>query len=108
MTRKEEHEGCVIPCMEELYDMAELFKMFSDETRLRLLFLLSFGEKCVQELADELQMTQSAISHQLRILKNGRLVRGRRDGKQIYYSLADDHVGAIMAISREHILEEHS
>ena len=88
-----------------LYDLAELFKVFGDSTRIRILYALYQSELCVQEIADQLSMTQSAISHQLRILKQMSLVRFRRDGKTIYYSLADDHVATIMNQGLEHVCE---
>lgn len=89
----------------ELYDLAELFKVFGDSTRIRILFVLFEAEVCVCDLANVLQMTQSAISHQLRILKQSKLVKSRRDGKSIFYSLADDHVRTIIAQGMEHIVE---
>ena len=82
---------------------AELFKVFGDPTRIRILYALSDQELCVQSIADELGMTQSAISHQLRILKQGALVKFRREGKTIFYSLADDHVATIMRQGLEHV-----
>jgi len=88
-----------------LYRLAELFKVFGDPTRIRILHTLSARELCVQDIADTLGMTQSAISHQLRILKQMSLVKFRRDGKTIYYSLADDHVATIMAQGLEHVCE---
>ena len=90
---------------ETLYSLAELFKVFGDPTRIRILYALSIEELCVQEIADKLDMSQSAISHQLRILKQMSLVKFRRDGKTIYYSLADDHVATIMAQGLEHVCE---
>lgn len=84
---------------------AELFKVFGDATRIRILYALAKNELCVQDIADELAMTQSAISHQLRILKQAALVKFRRDGKTIYYSLADDHVATIMQQGLEHVCE---
>lgn len=90
---------------ETLYRLAELFKVFGDPTRIRILHSLTESELCVQDIADRLSMTQSAISHQLRILKQAALVRFRRDGKTIYYSLADDHVKTIMAQGLEHVCE---
>lgn len=90
---------------ETLYRLAELFKIFGDSTRIRILHVLSFREMCVQDIADELDMTQSAISHQLRILKQAALVKFRREGKTIYYSLADDHVSTIMDQGLEHVCE---
>lgn len=90
---------------ETLYDLAELFKVFGDSTRIRILYLLTEEELCVQDIADKLNMNQSAISHQLRILKQMSLVKFRRDGKTIYYSLADDHVATIMNQGLEHVCE---
>lgn len=90
----------------ELYDLAELFKVFGDSTRIRILFVLSSAEVCVCDLARTLNMTQSAISHQLRILKQNKLVKSRREGKSVFYSLADGHVSTIIAQGREHIEEE--
>lgn len=94
-----------MPAEEELYDLAELFKIFGDSTRIRILFVLFEAEVCVCDLAEILNMTQSAISHQLRILKQSKLVNSRREGKQVFYSLADDHVRTIIAQGREHIEE---
>lgn len=91
--------------IETLYRAAELFKVFGDPTRIRILFTLSRNELCVQDIADSLSMTQSAISHQLRILKQAALVKFRRDGKTIYYSLADDHIETIMHQGIEHVCE---
>ena len=89
----------------ELYDLAELFKVFGDSTRIRILIVLFEAEVCVCDLAHALNMTQSAISHQLRILKQNKLVKSRREGKSIFYSLADGHVRTIIAQGREHIEE---
>lgn len=96
-----------IPEETELYDLAELFKVFGDSTRIRILFVLFEAEVCVCDLAQALNMTQSAISHQLRILKQNKLVKSRREGKSIFYSLADGHVRTIIAQGREHIEEDH-
>ena len=90
----------------ELYDLAELFKVFGDSTRIRILFVLFESEVCVCDLAQVLNMTQSAISHQLRILKQNKLVKSRREGKSVFYSLADDHVRTIVDQGREHIEED--
>ena len=90
----------------ELYDLAELFKVFGDSTRIRILFVLFEAEVCVCDLASALNMTQSAISHQLRILKQNKLVKSSREGKSVFYSLADDHVRTIINQGREHIEEE--
>ena len=88
-----------------IYDIAELFKVFGDSTRIRILFVLFEAEVCVCDLAKVLNMTQSAISHQLRILKQNKLVNSRREGKSLFYSLADGHVRTIIAQGREHIEE---
>lgn len=90
---------------DNLHHLADLFKIFGDPTRLRILHVLSDRELCVCDIAEGLDMTQSAISHQLRVLKQSRLVKFRRDGKTIYYSLADDHVHTILAQGLEHVLE---
>ncbi len=95
-----------MPRETELYDLAELFKIFGDSTRIRMLFVLFEAEVCVCDLAKALNMTQSAISHQLRILKANKLVKSRRDGKSVFYSLADDHVRTIIAQGCEHIEED--
>ena len=89
-----------------LYDLAELFKVFGDSTRIRILYVLFEAEVCVCDLAQVLNMTQSAISHQLRILKNSKLVKCRREGKSVFYSLADDHVRTMIAQGREHVEED--
>ena len=94
-----------MPCEENLYDLAELFKVFGDTTRIRILYVLFEAEMCVCDIAEMLNMTQSAISHQLRVLKQARLVRSRREGKQIYYSLADDHVRTIIGQGMDHVSE---
>ena len=94
-----------MPDEESLYDLAELFKVFGDTTRIRILYVLFEAEMCVCDIAQILNMTQSAISHQLRVLKQAHLVRSRRVGKQIYYSLADDHVRTILGQGMDHIEE---
>ncbi len=94
-----------LPEENELYDLAELFKVFGDSTRIRILFVLFESEVCVCDLANLLGMTQSAVSHQLKILKNSRLVKSRRLGKSVIYSLADSHVRTIIAQGLEHIEE---
>lgn len=94
-----------MPPEEKLYDLAELFKVFGDSTRIRILFVLSMTEMCVCDLAESLNMTASAISHQLRILKQNKLVKNRREGKTVYYSLDDDHVKAIIDQGMEHVEE---
>lgn len=109
--KKEVHEDLLekvntsMPEENELYDLAELFKVFGDSTRIRILFVLFESEVCVCDLAEVLNMTQSAISHQLQILKVNKLVKTRREGKSIFYSLADNHVRTIIAQGQEHIEE---
>lgn len=94
-----------MPDETELYDLSELFKVFGDSTRIRILFVLFEAEVCVCDLAKVLNMTQSAISHQLRILKQNKLVKSRREGKSIFYSLADGHVRTIISQGLDHIEE---
>ena len=89
-----------------LYDLAELFNVFGDSSLIRILFILLEAEVCVCDLAEALHMNQSAISHQLRILKQNKLVKSRREGKSIFYSLADDHVRTIIDQGLEHVEEE--
>ena len=86
--------------------MAESFKALGDPTRLRILALLSSKERCVNELADHLEVSQSAVSHQLRLLRNLDIVRYRKDGREVYYSLADEHIRDILSRTAEHILHE--
>jgi len=90
---------------DKLIDLAELFKMFGDSTRIRILYELMEGELCVNCLAENLSMTQSAISHQLRILKQAKLVKSRRDGKTMIYELADQHVTTILDQGYDHVCE---
>lgn len=94
-----------MPDEDELYDLAELFKVFGDSTRIRILYVLFESQMCVCDLAEALNMNQSAISHQLKILKQAKLVTGKREGKSVIYSLADDHVRTIIDQGREHIEE---
>jgi len=89
----------------ELYDLADLFKMFADSTRIRIMYVLLEQEVCVCDLAEALNMTQSAVSHQLKTLKQSKLVKSRRDGKSIFYSLDDEHVRTILEFGREHLEE---
>lgn len=98
-------KNTAIPTEEELYDLAELFKVFGDSTRIRILFKLFDKELSVTELADLLNMNQSAVSHQLKVLKQAKLVKNRREGKSIIYSLADEHVRTIIAMGIDHIEE---
>ena len=93
------------PPYEKLYDLAELFKVFGDTTRIRILYALSEAEMCVGDVAQLLGLTQTACSHQLRVLKNNKLVRYRREGKAVFYSLDDDHVRSILALGMDHIME---
>ncbi len=94
-----------LPPKKELSELAEFFKVFGDFTRLKILFLLGDKELCVGDLAALMDMTPSAVSHQLKILKSSELVRFRREGKTLFYSLADEHVHAITKIGLEHIKE---
>lgn len=95
----------VIPEDETLHGLADLFKVFGDPTRIRILYALSAEELCVCDIASVLSMTQSAISHQLRVLKQTKLVKFRREGKTVYYSLADSHVKTILNQGLEHVQE---
>ncbi len=90
---------------ENLYELAELFKIFGDSTRIRILYLLFEGESNVTDIAEGLNMTQSAISHQLNILKKSKLIKSRREGKQVIYQLADEHVRTIIDMGMEHVEE---
>lgn len=94
-----------MPQEEHLYDLAELFRIFGDSTRVKILFALLGSELCVGDLAQILSLTQSSVSHQLRILKDAKLVRFRREGKIIFYSLADEHVRMILSMGMEHVEE---
>ena len=106
MTEHEHREVPVHEVSEEhLRSVAELLGLFGDATRVRILFELLGGELCVSDIAQRLCMTASAISHQLRILKQGRLVESRREGKAVYYSLADSHVRTILYHALEHVME---
>ena len=96
-----------LPTDELLCDLADLMKLFADTTRTKILYSLMDGEMCVCAIAELLGMTQSATSHQLKTLKDANLVGNRRDGKTIYYSLADDHVRTIIASGFEHLIEKH-
>ena len=94
-----------LPDEDTLYDLTELFRIFGDSTRVRILYLLFASEMCVCDMAALLGLTQSAVSHQLRALKNVRLVKARREGKTVFYSLADDHVKVIINQGLEHVRE---
>ncbi len=108
---KENHEICLadiqksMPDEEKLIDLSEFYKVFGDSTRIRILYCLYDRELCVCHIAEILGMTLSAISHQLRILKNAHLVKSKREGKTIIYSLADDHVHSILHQGMDHINE---
>lgn len=95
----------VMPEEQQLMDLAEFFRVFGDSTRIKILYVLSQSEMCVCDIANLLKMGQSAISHQLRVLKQMRLVKFRRDGKTVFYSLADGHIETILAQGMEHICE---
>ena len=105
------HQGAVdqvrqvLPPDEVLSDLADLFKIFGDSTRIKILYALLRSELCVCDIARVLNLTQSAVSHQLRILKGGKLVKYRREGKTVFYSLADDHVRSIINQGMDHISE---
>lgn len=94
-----------MPDEELLYDLADLFKVFSDTTRIKILYALMGRELCVADIAEETGSTQSAVSHQLRTLKQARLVRFQRDGRNVLYSLADDHVHTMLSQGMSHICE---
>lgn len=93
------------PTEDVLMDLGDLFKIFGDTTRIKILFALFENEESVGEIARKLAMTDSAVSHQLKILKDNKLIKFRREGKSIFYSLADDHVISILSQGLEHILE---
>lgn len=93
------------PDDEILYDLAELFKVFGDSTRIKILYSMFENELCVNDIAKLLNLSQSSVSHQLRILKSSKLVKFRREGKSIYYSLDDEHVRAIISMGMEHVEE---
>ncbi|MBD5525216.1 MAG: winged helix-turn-helix transcriptional regulator [Lachnospiraceae bacterium] len=93
------------PDDEILYDLAELFKVFGDSTRIKILYSMFEHELCVNDIAGLLNLSQSSVSHQLRILKTSKLVKFRREGKSIYYSLDDEHVRAIISMGMEHVEE---
>ena len=94
-----------IPYEELLYDLAELYKVFGDSTRIKILYVLFESEMCVCDIAQLLNLSTSAISHQLRVLKHSQLVKFRREGKTVFYSLADSHVSSILAQGMEHVCE---
>ncbi len=95
-----------MPCLEEIDLLSDFFKVMGDSTRLRLLMALENGELCVSDLANVSNMTRSAVSHQLKTLKNAKLIKSRREGKTIYYSLDDEHIHSVLKVSLEHIQED--
>lgn len=95
-----------MPDEEDIFEVADLFKAFGDSTRARIICALSITELCVCDLSALLNMSQSAVSHQLRTLKQARIVRNRRNGKSVYYSLDDEHIKALFRMAIEHITEE--
>ena len=94
-----------LPVEEEIQDLAEFFKLFGDPTRLRILFLLKYGEFCVHDISTAIEMNQTAVSHQLKSLRQARLVKYRKDGKNVFYSLNDSHINDILATGLEHTNE---
>ena len=94
-----------MPQDETLYDLAELFKVFGDSTRIKILYALFEAELCVCDIPQLLSVSQTAVSHQLRVLKNNKLVKFRKEGKNVFYSLADDHVRRIIDQGIEHVEE---
>ena len=102
---KQMADGVDLPDEELLYDLADLFKVFSDTTRIKILFALMGNERCVADIAEATSASQSAVSHQLRTLKQAHLVKFERDGRNILYSLADDHVFTMLNVGLSHICE---
>ena len=100
-----EHQPVEMPDDEVLYEMADLFRVFGDSTRIKILYALHDNELCVQDIASAVQLSQSAVSHQLRVLKDSKLVRFRREGKTVFYALDDDHVRSILSMGMDHIEE---
>ena len=95
----------IMPKDDEIYDLAEFFKVFADSTRMKMIYALMENELCVCDLANIVNTTQSAISHQLKILRQSKLVKFRKEGKVVYYSLDDEHISQIVKKGREHIEE---
>lgn len=98
---------CLMPDDDRLFDLADLFRVFGDSTRVRILYALFESELCVCDLSELLGLTQSAVSHQLRTLKDAKLVRARREGKSMFYALDDDHVRQILSVGLEHLVHTH-
>ena len=105
LEKKSQDNATEMPELEVLFDLADLFKVFGDSTRIRIMFAISDNEMSVLNIAKKLNMEQSTISHQLKVLRQNKLVKVRRDGKQIYYTLNDDHVKKIIEMGLDHILE---
>ena len=102
---EKEKQPVEMPDDEVLYELADLFRVFGDSTRIKILYALHDSELCVQDIADAVQLSQSAVSHQLRVLKDSKLVRFRREGKTVFYALDDDHVRSILSMGMHHIEE---
>jgi DNA-binding transcriptional ArsR family regulator len=102
---EKEKQPVEMPDDEVLYELADLFRVFGDSTRIKILYALHDSELCVQDIADAVQLSQSAVSHQLRVLKDSKLVRFRREGKTVFYALDDDHVRSILSMGMDHIEE---
>ena len=94
-----------MPDEDQLIDLSELFKVFGDSTRIKILYALFESEKCVNDISNAVGISQSAVSHQLRVLRASKLVKFRRDGKTVFYSLDDDHVRSMIALGMEHVEE---
>ena len=95
-----------MPHAQAIEQLADFYKVMGDATRLKLLMALESGEFCASDLANVSQMTRSAVSHQLKTLKNNKLVKSRKEGKTVYYSLDDEHIHSVLKVALEHILEE--
>ena len=102
---EKEKQPVEMPDDEVLYELADLFRVFGDSTRIKILYALHDSELCVQDIADAVQLSQSAVSHQLRVLKQSQLVKFRRESKTVFYSLADGHVRTILSQGMEHLAE---
>ena len=97
-----------IPSEDLVIELADTFKLFSDSSRIKIMYTMMNEEKAVQHIADEVSMSQSAVSHQLKTLKQARLVKARKEGKTVYYSLDDEHIEKILAVVVEHVKEENN
>ena len=104
---KEKKKIARMPSDEMLCDLADLYKIFGDTTRIKILYLLFKSETCVGDIAEQLHMTDSAVSHQLKILRSNKLIKSRREGKTVYYSLDDEHVSSIIDMGIEHLKEKN-